>query len=104
MRMVAHKITHRSFQPAEAEIVVRLVDHWPWKIECARISRFCQSVNFRPGRIRKSEQLADFVKAFTGCIVHGRTKHAMLQFRFDMDKHRVAATDNERDVRLKRIE
>ena len=98
--VVAQKIAHRGFQPAEAEVVVRVVNHWPGKVKGLGVSSFGQPVNLRSGGIRQADQLADLVEALARGVVHGRAEQVVVKFGADMDEQGVAAADDERDVGL----
>ena len=104
-RMVAEEIADRSFQPAEAEIIVRVIDHRPRKIERSRISL-----------LRRGDRLSDRRDRASPSNLPALSKHSpaasstvepstlVFQFGFDMNEHRVAAADNQRNVRFKRVE
>ena len=98
-RMVAQKIAHRSLQAAEAEIVVRVVNHRPREIKCAWVSLLRQTINFRAGRIRQAHQFADLVETFARGVIHRRAQQRCFNSAFNVHQHRMAAADNERNIR-----
>ena len=89
--MIAQMIAHRSFEPAEAEIIMGLMDHRAGERVCSRMSGFRQAVHLRPPRIGQADQLGRFIEAFTRRIIHGRSQNRVLQFALHMHEDGMAA-------------
>jgi len=56
------------------------------------------------GGIRQAHELAGLVETFARRVVNRPAQHAMVQLRSHQHEQRVPATDDERDIRLKRGE
>ena len=63
-----------------------------------------KTIQLRPPGIRQADQLGHLVEALTRGIVHCATKNTMLHRCRDMNEHRVAAADNQRNVWFKRFQ
>src|ERR1035437_7563726 len=73
--MVAQEIAYRGLEPAEAEVVVGVINHGPWKIICLGISSLRQPVNLRSRGVGQAHQLAGLVEALPGGVINGRAQH-----------------------------
>ena len=77
------------------------VQHGTGESPGVRVALGGEAVHFGTGGIGQTKELADFVKAFAGGIVHGGAEDAVLEFGFDMQEQgRAAAADDQGDVGL----
>src|SRR5207237_4770443 len=80
-RMIPQKVAHGSLQSAEAQIVIRLVEHRPGEIKSARVPALGQYFQRRPAWIRHADELRYFVETFACGVIDSRAKVSLLQLR-----------------------
>ena len=103
--MVAQKIAHGGFQPAEAEIVVRVVEHRSREIEGLADSPPSASRSISgPAGYGKPISLPVLSKHSPAASSTVEPSTRCFNSLCDVHEHRVAAADDERDVRLERGE
>ena len=96
-RVLFQEVADGRFQTGEAEIVAGIVQHRAGKGMGARVALRGQAVHLRAGGIGQTNQFAHFVETFAGGVVHGRAKHAMLEFPLDLHEQGVPAADDQGD-------
>ena len=99
--MVAQKIADGSFEAAETEVVVGVVEQRAREVVGFWISLFGQPINHWAGGVGEAHEFSSLVKAFARSVINRSAKNAMFQLGFNMNQHRVTAADDERDVGVK---
>ena len=102
--MLLQEVAHTGLQPAEAEIVAKILQQGSGKVERLGISFGRQSVHQRTSRVRQSQELSRLVEAFPSSVIEGSAEDSVLQRGRDQNQQGVAATDNQGDIGLELIE
>ena len=77
--MITEKVTNGSLQPAETEIVVRIVLLGAGEVKRLGIPAGGQSIHHRAGRVGETQQLADLVEAFSRCVIQRGAQNDVIQ-------------------------
>ena len=93
--MFLQEITNRSFQPAEAEIMIILIQHRPGKCEGLRVTLGGEPAYDRATGIAKPQQFCAFIKTFAGGIVLCAANNGVLKRMIHLRQEGVAAADHQ---------
>ena len=88
----------RRLEAREREIPP-VVGHCPREPYCGGVTVDRQPVDHRPARVAEIHEPRDLVERLAGCVVEGRTEHAVPKVVLHHDQHRVPAAHQEYDQR-----
>src|ERR1039458_4604541 len=97
--VLAQKVKHGGLEAAKTEIVARVVEHAPWKLDGRGVSLLGSLLDFRAAGVTQAQQLGDLVERLASRVVGGLPKDLMFSNGRCVRKNGVPARDNKRNHR-----
>src|ERR1017187_1781451 len=95
--VLAQKVKYGGLEAAKTEVVTRVVEHAPWKLDGRRVSLLGSLLDFRASGVTQSQQLGHLVKCLAGRVVNSLSKDFVVSNGGCVRENGVPARNNERN-------